>query len=239
MVLGLPQVVALSYADNVAPSLDSLQARLGLSDDELRHLATRLPQLLGLSISANIEPKLSFLQQQLEFDEETLRHEVLRAPTVLGSSLADSLRPNAEMWQAVLRAEGLDLGAEIARRGLLFLCFSHQRRTKPRLERLLRAGLCPRASRCPRCSSPRPSGSSGAGTRGRDLLHLVARLSPLVLCLKCILLCAMNLIYFSIVHIHVSGLVKTAQHLVQTSAVHRTPRFAHSTVCTLFNFLRK
>jgi len=141
VVLGLPQVVALSYADNVAPSLDSLQARLGLSDDELRHLATRLPQLLGLSISANIEPKLSFLQQQLEFDEETLRHEVLRAPTVLGSSLADSLRPNAEMWQAVLRAEGLDLGAEIARRGLLFLCFSHQRRTKPRLERLLRAGL--------------------------------------------------------------------------------------------------
>ena len=118
-----------------------LQARLGLSDDELRHLATRLPQLLGLSVSANIEPKLSFLQQQLELDEAALRHEVLRAPTVLGSSLADSLRPNAEMWQAELRAEGLDLGAEIARRGLLFLCFSHQRRTKPRLERLLRAGL--------------------------------------------------------------------------------------------------
>ena len=188
-MLGLPQVVALSYADNLAPSLDSLQARLGpwspwlhslwpcslwlhsrgythhaythyggtvtrvgscslrlqarlgLSDEELRHLATRLPQLLGLSVSANIEPKLRFLQQVLELDEAALRREVLRAPTVLGSSLNNSLRPNAEMWQDQLRAEGLNLGAEVGRRGLLFLCFSHERRTKPRIERLLRAGL--------------------------------------------------------------------------------------------------
>ena len=141
VVVGLPQVVALSYEANLAPSLDALQARLGLSDEELRRLATRLPQLLGLSISQNIEPKLSFLQLALTLDQEALRHEVLRAPTVLGSSLADSLRPNAEMWHAELQQEGLDLPSEIARRGLLFLCFSHERRTKPRLERLLRAGL--------------------------------------------------------------------------------------------------
>ena len=57
------------------------------------------------------------------------------------SSLTNSLRPNAEMWQDQLGAEGLNLGAEVGRRGLLFLCFSHERRTKPRIERLLRAGL--------------------------------------------------------------------------------------------------
>ena len=137
----MPILTVAVQSPELAPCSLRLQARLGLSDEQLRRLATRLPQLLGLSVSANIEPKLRFLQQVLELDEASLRREVLRAPTVLGSSLTNSLRPNAEMWQDQLRAEGLNLGAEVGRRGLLFLCFSHERRTKPRIERLLRAGL--------------------------------------------------------------------------------------------------
>lgn len=118
-----------------------LQARLGLSDAELRRLATRLPQLLGLSVPRNLEPKLAFLQESVGLDADALRAEVLRAPTVLGSSLSGSLRPNAQLWHRELQAEGRDLAAEVARRGLLFLCFSHERRTLPRIERSRRAGL--------------------------------------------------------------------------------------------------
>ena len=81
------------------------------------------------------------LERSRASTDACVRRQVLRAPTVLGSSLSDSLQPNAELWQRELQAEGLDLASEIARRGLLFLCFSHQRRTRPRLERGRAAGL--------------------------------------------------------------------------------------------------
>jgi mTERF domain-containing protein len=62
VVVGLPSLLTFSYAANIAPSLDALQARLGLSDAELRKVVLGLPQVIGLSYEANLAPSLDALQ---------------------------------------------------------------------------------------------------------------------------------------------------------------------------------
>ena len=56
IVMGLPQVLGLSYDANIEPSLAALQRRLDLSDPELKKIVLRLPPVLGLSYEANIDP---------------------------------------------------------------------------------------------------------------------------------------------------------------------------------------
>ena len=52
-----------------------------------------------------------------------------------------SLRPNVELWRQELNAEGLDLKEVAIARGFLFLAFSFERRTIPRMQQARAVGV--------------------------------------------------------------------------------------------------
>jgi hypothetical protein len=52
VVVALPSLLTFSYEDNVAPSLDALQRRLGLSEAELRKVL-----LLTLTLTLTLTPQ--------------------------------------------------------------------------------------------------------------------------------------------------------------------------------------
>ena len=61
-------------------SLTRLQARLGLSSEELKAIVLRLPQLLGESYEATVAPPLEALQARLRLSDPQLRRLVTKLP---------------------------------------------------------------------------------------------------------------------------------------------------------------
>merc|ERR1712070_164396 len=78
----------------IRPSLEALQKRLRLSDEEqLRKLVLRLPAVLGYSFKANLEPKLAYLEHELGISRGKVRDRVLRMPALLGYSIEKRYAP--------------------------------------------------------------------------------------------------------------------------------------------------
>ena len=64
--------------------LDSLEARLGLSDEQLRLIVIKLPQMLGLDFEEEIAPKLDALSERLGCaSDEELAARLLDKPSEL------------------------------------------------------------------------------------------------------------------------------------------------------------
>ena len=55
--------------EQLQPTLDWLQQRLGLSVEKLEELVRRQPTILNLSIQDQLEPKLSWLQNRLHLEQ--------------------------------------------------------------------------------------------------------------------------------------------------------------------------
>ena len=69
-----------------------LEVRLGLSQDQLRVLVTKLPQMLGLDYATEVQPKLDALQQRLGCDDAALSAEVLRKPSATGIEVRGAVK---------------------------------------------------------------------------------------------------------------------------------------------------
>ena len=54
--MAIPSLLTFSYEDNVAPSLDALQHRLGLSEAELRKVVLGLTLTLTLTLTTDPNP---------------------------------------------------------------------------------------------------------------------------------------------------------------------------------------
>ena len=103
-MLGCPTVLGLSFASNLGPSLDGLQARLGLTDAELHTLVVKQPSLLAYSWPKNVAPKLDYLQAEFALTDLELRKRVLTTPALLGYSVERRYKPRLER----IRTAGLD-----------------------------------------------------------------------------------------------------------------------------------
>ena len=112
------------------------------STADIAELALKLPQILGLSAESNLRPKLRFLRDAFELRPDELHAAVRREPIILGSSLERSLRPNLALWRDALPV-GTDLASLVKRDGLRWLSCSAEKRTAPRISRVLAAGLDP------------------------------------------------------------------------------------------------
>ena len=89
-------VVTLSVAQQRA---DTLQARLGLSEAQLKKVVTTFPSVLRVR---ETEPLLSKLQARLGLSEAELQKVVVGRPPVLGLSYEDSLEPSLAKLQGRL-----------------------------------------------------------------------------------------------------------------------------------------
>jgi ferric-dicitrate binding protein FerR (iron transport regulator) len=91
-----PKVRILSIKEQLQPTLDWLQQRLGLKDEKLGELVRRQPTILNLSVQDHhLESNISWLQERLELDQESLQQVVLRL-TLMGGGLKKLLRSNME-----------------------------------------------------------------------------------------------------------------------------------------------
>ena len=104
LIAGFPPLLYLSVDDNLAPTLDWLQQRLDLDDEQLKKAVLTFPVLPGLSVEANMAPKLAYLEQELNMTRAALRDHVLRIPAILAYSLDKRYRPRVE----ACRAAGVD-----------------------------------------------------------------------------------------------------------------------------------
>ena len=89
-------VVTLSVAQQRA---DTLQARLGLSETQLKKVVTTFPSVLGVR---ETEPLLAKLQARLGLSEAELQKVVVGRPPVLGLSYEASLEPSLAKLQSRL-----------------------------------------------------------------------------------------------------------------------------------------
>ena len=117
-----------------------MQARLGLSEAELRKVVLRLPQVLGYSIEGNILPSLTALQARLGLSEAELRTVVLRLPAVLGYSMDDNVLPTIDFLQGELGLTDKRLRERIVGYPAMLGC-SIERRLRPRVELCHEMGL--------------------------------------------------------------------------------------------------
>jgi hypothetical protein len=91
-----PTICALSIDQQLAPTLDFLQQRIGLKDDKLRELVRRQPSILNVSVQDHLEPNIAWLEQRLQLgggDQESLQKVVLLLTPMVGG-LAQLLGSN-------------------------------------------------------------------------------------------------------------------------------------------------
>ena len=84
-----PEVVHGPGAATGWASLQSLRARLSLSQNECKAVVLRLPQLLCYSFSTDIAPSLDRIQSQLGLNDSQLKHLVSKVPQMLGLPYED------------------------------------------------------------------------------------------------------------------------------------------------------
>ena len=101
MILRAPSILSCSVENSIAPTLDWLEERLGLNENELRRLAHNRPQLLVLKLE-NLRSKLEFLQFRLHVDDLSLKRIVLRSPTILICSTDKNIAPTLDWLKKTL-----------------------------------------------------------------------------------------------------------------------------------------
>ena len=119
---------------------EALQARLGLSEAELRKVVLGRPPVLGLSIEDNVLPSLAALQARLGLSEAELRKIVLRLPPVLGLSIEDNVLPTIDFLQRELGISDKELRERILVTPVI-LSYSIERRLRPRVKLCKELGL--------------------------------------------------------------------------------------------------
>ena len=78
-------------ADESWPSLVKLQARLGITADELKRVVLRLPQLVGLDFELDVSPSLTMAQERLALSDAELSALVLKLPQMLGQDVSSNV----------------------------------------------------------------------------------------------------------------------------------------------------
>merc|ERR1719424_2216565 len=120
-------VVTLSVAQQRA---DTLQARLGLSETQLKKVVTTFPSVLGVR---ETEPLLAKLQARLGLSEAQLQRVVVALPQVLGMSYEAKLEPSLTKLQARLDMDEAELRAVVVGRPQV-LGYSYEANLRPKLD---------------------------------------------------------------------------------------------------------
>lgn len=99
-----------------AKSLRALQARLQLTDKELKAAVMRLPQLLLDEYDVDVAPRLEALQKRLELTNDELKALVIKLPQVLGLDHEAEVRPKLDELQRAVGYSDSELKAEVLRK---------------------------------------------------------------------------------------------------------------------------
>lgn len=139
LVLGAPRILTFARA-KLEHRLGYWQARLELSDADVRRLLAAYPQALLLRSRTNVGPTLDALAERFELDLAALRVLVLRWPPVVGMSLPEGLHPRLEYVRERLELDEAQLRRLFLMRPRLFGSAIHEN-IEPKLA-LLERELC-------------------------------------------------------------------------------------------------
>jgi len=84
--------------NNILPTMNALQSRLGLSSRDLRRIILRMPSLLGMNVDrtnsmSTLDEKIKFFKDEAQMNASELKGAILKQPSILQYSLEASLRP--------------------------------------------------------------------------------------------------------------------------------------------------
>lgn len=142
LVLRYPTVLGLSTSRNLEPKLAFLATSLSWRRSTLRGAVLSDPAVLGASLERSLRPNVNLWHSRLLSEAQWGESEGGsegggQAETELEAGAA------AEADTAAARAASERLGAMALRHGLRFLYCSFEKRTVPRIERALEAGVDP------------------------------------------------------------------------------------------------
>ena len=83
----------LSIEDNMEPTLEWLQHRLSLTNEQLSKVIQKRPTIISLSIIDNTEPKLDWLQHRLSLSDEELSKMIQRYTALFNYNVEGNLEP--------------------------------------------------------------------------------------------------------------------------------------------------
>ena len=140
VVVKAPKLLSLS-ADTVSNKWATLQkfvCDFDVSDVQLKRLVVSHPAVLAHNLERSVFPKMLYLQEALDLSATDMQ-QVLTTSALFTVGLEMSLRPNVELWMR-------EVGPEAFRgRSLVFLTYSFERRTAPRMAQIKALGLPPTA----------------------------------------------------------------------------------------------
>ena len=140
VVVKAPKLLSLSSdtVSNKWAALHKFVCDFDVSDVQFKRLVLSHPAVLAHNLERSVFPKMLYLQEALDLSATDMQ-QVLTTSALFTVGLEMSLRPNVELWMR-------EVGPEAFRgRSLVFLTYSFERRTAPRMAQVKALGLPPMA----------------------------------------------------------------------------------------------
>jgi hypothetical protein len=102
-------------ASDRGETLDWLQERLVLNNEQLIKLVKRHPKIDKLSVEEQLKPTLDWLQVRIGLSDEELAKSVRKQPTALDLSVQEQLEPNTSWLQDRLSLDQESLQTAVVR----------------------------------------------------------------------------------------------------------------------------
>jgi mTERF len=130
-----PQVLSLSPHENLQPTFNWFQERLGLSHTQTAEMIRKQPTLLGYNVENSIEPKIRWFEESFPWEEDELgkvRNSVAKQPGLLKARI-ETLERNLQWLK-----KRLDLSPEDSKKIFLkhptLLVHSAEEKIEPNLQ---------------------------------------------------------------------------------------------------------
>ena len=93
-----PRLTSYGVSNNIMPTLNALQTRLGLNTRQLRHIILRMPSLIGIGVDntskqSSLDKRIDFFLHEARISKESIVASVLKQPSILQYSVESNLRP--------------------------------------------------------------------------------------------------------------------------------------------------
>jgi hypothetical protein len=93
-----PRLTSYCVCNNIMPTLNALQTRLGLTTRQLRHIILRMPSLIGIGVDnttkqSSLDKRIEFFHQEARMSKKSIAVSVMKQPSILQYSVESTLRP--------------------------------------------------------------------------------------------------------------------------------------------------
>lgn len=96
-----PRLTSYGVSNNIMPTLNALQTRLGLTTRQLRHIILRMPSLIGIGVDnttkqSSLDKRIEFFHKEARMGKKSIAVSVMKQPSILQYSVESNLRPKLQ-----------------------------------------------------------------------------------------------------------------------------------------------